>query len=69
MKPNNRTPKEQRAAELEMEITHLRRRHGSDWMKYYPYHLDPDYDDENGTPYDYGFGDMEKDDEDDWWKK
>ena len=40
-------------------------------MKYYPYHLDAAYDDENGNPYDYGFGDDkdESDEADDWWKK
>lgn len=68
--PDNRTPEEQRAAELEIELTHIKRKHGDDYMKYYPYHLDPKYDDENGNPYDYGFGDLEEDeDEDDWWKK
>jgi len=35
-------------------------------MKYYPYHLDPNYDDENGNPYNYGFGD--EDDDDNWWQ-
>lgn len=66
------TPEEERRRELDCEITHLKRRHGSDWMKYYPYHLDPDYDDENGNPYDYGFGedlDDEEEDEDNWWKR
>lgn len=37
-------------------------------MRYYPYHLDPDYDDEHGNPYDYGFGD-DWDEEEDWWKR
>ena len=38
-------------------------------MKYYPYHLDRNYDAENGNPYDYGFGSDEYDDDDkgdDW---
>ena len=26
-------------------------------MKYYPFHLDANYDDENGNPYNYGFED------------
>lgn len=65
MEDDDRTPEEQRAAELEIEIQHLKRKYGSDWMKYYPYHLDPDYDDEDGNPYDYGFG--APDDEDDDW--
>jgi hypothetical protein len=34
-------------------------------MKYYPYHLDKDYDDENGNPHNYGL----EDDSDDWWRK
>jgi len=38
-------------------------------MKYYPYHLDPEYDDEDGNPYDYGFGIHEDDDLADSWKK
>lgn len=64
------TPEEERARDLEMEITYLKRKHGRDWMKYYPYHLDPNYDDEFGNPYDYGIGDWgEEEDEDDWWKK
>lgn len=59
------SPKEERARELEMEISHIKCKYGDDWRKYYPYHLDPDYDDESGNSYDYGYG---KDDEDDWWK-
>jgi hypothetical protein len=31
-------------------------------MKYYPYHLDKEYDDEYGNPYDYGI-DNDEDDE------
>jgi len=66
-----RTPEEERAAELEIELTHIKRKYGDEYMKYYPYHLDPDYDDENGNPYDYGFGDDfdNDDDSDDWWRK
>lgn len=65
------TPEEERARELEIEVRHIKRKYGDDWMKYYPYHLDPDYDDEYGNSYDYGLGDFEEDDEEDdeWWKK
>ncbi|MBW8049780.1 MAG: hypothetical protein FVQ77_05470 [Cytophagales bacterium] len=63
------SPEEERKMELECETSHIKRKYGDDWMKYYPYHLDPDYDDENGNPYDYGFGDGDDDDEDDWWRK
>lgn len=39
-------------------------------MKYYSYHLDANYDDENGNSYDYGFReDDDEEDGDDWWKK
>lgn len=34
-------------------------------MKYYPYYLDADYDDEKGKPYDYGFRD-DGEEEDNW---
>ena len=64
----NLTPEEERARELEWEITHLKKKYGDEWMKYYPYHLDADYDDENGNPHDYEFGD-EEDDSDDWWRR
>ncbi|HYV95126.1 MAG TPA: hypothetical protein VE978_25345 [Chitinophagales bacterium] len=65
------TPEEERARQLEFEIEHLKRKYEDDWMKYYPYHLDPEYDDENGNSYDYGFGDDDDDEEesDDWWRK
>lgn len=64
------TPEEERRRELEWEITYLKKKHGDRWMRYYPYHLDPDYDDENGNPYDYGFGEEdEEEDGDDWWRK
>lgn len=67
----NLTPEEERARELEIELQHIKRKYGDDYMKYYPYHLDANYDDENGNPYDYGFGDLEDDEEDDdqWWRK
>jgi hypothetical protein len=51
-----------------MEVQHIKRKYGDDWVKYFPYHLDKNYDDEYGNPYDYGFSDDEED-EDDWWKK
>ena len=38
-------------------------------MKYYPYHLDADFDDEKGNPYNYGFDDPEEDSNDGWWRK
>lgn len=55
------SPDEERARALEIEITHLKRKHGSDWMKYYPYYLDAKYDDENSCD--------DEDEENDWWKK
>ncbi len=58
---------EERARALEMEIQHLKKKYGNDWLKYYPYHLDANYDDENGNSYNYGFDD-EDDESDDWWK-
>ena len=63
------SPEEERTIELKCEIKHLKRKYGDEWRKYYPYHLDPDYDDENGNPYDYGFGEENDDDSDDWWRK
>jgi hypothetical protein len=64
------SPVEERAMELEIEIKHLKRKYGEEWMKYYPYHLDANYDDENGNPYDYGFGDEneDEDEDDNWWR-
>lgn len=53
------SPEEERMRELDIEVRHIKRKHGDDWRKYYPYHLDPDYDDEFGNPYDYGFGDID----------
>ena len=65
------TPEEERERALEIELKHIKRKYGDDWMKYYPYHLDKNYDDENGNPYDYGFGDEDEEDDDDdnWWRK
>lgn len=61
---------EERARELEIEIDHLKRKHGSDWMKYYPYHLDANFDDEMGNSPNSGFGNDEpEDDHDNWWRK
>jgi hypothetical protein len=54
------SPEEERAMELEIEIKHLKRKHGGDWKKYYPYHLDKQYDNEEGNPYDYGLGDEDE---------
>lgn len=56
------TPEEERRQRLEIEIRHLKKKYGDEWMKYYPYHLDPDYDDDDGNPYDYGMGE----EEDEW---
>jgi len=60
------SPEEERARELEIEIKHLKRKYSEEWMKYYPYHLDANYVDENGNPYNYGFGD--EDEDDNWWR-
>lgn len=51
------SPDEERARALQLEIQFLKNKYDEDWMKYYPYHLDKDYDDEFGNPYDYGLGD------------
>ena len=64
------TPEEERERALEFELRHIKRKYGDDWMRYYPYHLDKNYDDENGNPYDYGFGEEDEDEDDDnWWRK
>jgi hypothetical protein len=64
------TPDEERARALEIEVAHIKRKYDDDWIKYYPYHLDKNYDDENGNPYNHGFDDAEEDDqEDNWWCK
>ena len=56
------SPEEERARVLEIEINHLKRKHGREWMKYYPYYLDKNYDDENGNNGNYDFGDEDEDD-------
>ena len=61
------TPEEERARELEIEVRHIRKKYGDNWMKYYPYHLDKNYDDESGKPYNYGFED-DNEGKDDWWR-
>ena len=63
------TPQEERVRELEIAVSHLKKKHGDHWMKYYPYHLDAAYDDENGNPHNYGMDDTEEDSNDDWWRK
>ncbi|MEI9912705.1 MAG: hypothetical protein WDO71_25525 [Bacteroidota bacterium] len=63
------SPEEERARELEIEIQHLKRKYGDGWMKYYPYHLDANYDDENGNSFNYGFEDENDDEDDNWWRK
>jgi len=55
------SPEEERARALEIEVKHLKRKYGDEWMKYYPYHLDKEYDDEEGNPYNYGWEDEEED--------
>jgi len=62
------SPEEERDRELEWELEYLRKKHGRNFWKYYPYHLDKHFDDEKGEPFDYGFGDDDEDDEDNWWK-
>ena len=61
------SPEEERARALEMEIEHLQRKYGGDWMKYYPYHLDATYDDSDESSPDDSFDD--EDEADDWWRK
>jgi hypothetical protein len=56
------SPEEERARLLEIEINHLKRKYDDDWMRYYPYHLDAGFDDEDGNPYDYGWDDLENED-------
>jgi len=63
----NLTPEEERTRALEIEVRHIKKKYGDDWMKYYPYHLDKTYDDENGNPHDYGFKDDDEE-EDEWWR-
>jgi len=56
------TPEEERERELEWELEYLRKKHGRDFWKYYPYHLDKHFDDAYGNPFDYGVGDDEEED-------
>jgi len=65
------TPEEERERQLRFEINYLKKKYDDDWKKYYPYHLDANFDDENGNPYGYSFGDEEDNEEegDDWWRK
>ena len=60
---------EERARALEIEVQYIKRKHGESWWKYYPYHLDKEYDDEDGRPFGYGVGDDDEDEHDDWWKR
>ena len=53
---------------LEIEVEHIKRKYGDDWKKYYPYHLDPEYDDEHGNPHDYGVNLNDDIDPADWWR-
>ena len=62
------TPGQDRKRQLDIEVSHIKRKYGDDWMKYYPFHLDENYDDENGNPYNYGFDDPDEDD-DQWWRR
>ncbi len=62
------SPEEERAIHLEIEIKHLKVKYGEEWMKYYPYHLDANYDDGNGNPYNYGFEDGNDEEDDNWWR-
>lgn len=62
------SPEEERAMHLETEIKHLKGKYGEEWMKYYPYHLDTNYDDGNGNPYNYGFEDGNDEEDDKWWR-
>jgi hypothetical protein len=55
------SPEEERARALEIEVKHIQRKYGTDWMKYYPYHLDKEYDDEYGNPHNYGIDDEDED--------
>ena len=65
------SPEEERSRALKIEVNHIQKKYGDSWMKYYPYHLDKNYDDKNGNPYNYGFGenDEDEDDDDNWWRK
>jgi hypothetical protein len=69
MVEENLSAEEERKRQLDIEVRHIQRKYGDDWMKYYPYHLDPNYDDENGNPYNYGFDDYDDEDDDNWWRR
>lgn len=60
------SPEEERARALEIEIKHIKRKYSDEWMKYYPYHPDANYDDENDNSY--GFDDDDEEDNDNWWR-
>ncbi len=62
-------PEEERARALEIEVNYIKKKYHGDWRKYYPYHLDKNYDNENGEPYNYGLGDDEEDEKDNWWRR
>jgi hypothetical protein len=62
------TNEEERKRQLDIEVNHIKRKYGDDWLKYYPYHLDENYDDENGNPHNYGFDDSD-DEDDQWWRR
>ncbi len=68
LRDDDLSPEEERARALEIEVRHIQKKYGREWAKYYPYHLDPNYDDEEGNPYDDGFGNDDEAD-DDWWKR
>jgi hypothetical protein len=57
------SPEEERRRMLAIEIRHLKRKYDDDWMKYYPYHLDPAYDDEEDNPSNYGGDDFWNDED------
>lgn len=63
------SPEEERASALEIQVLHIKRKYGNDWMKYYPYHLDKNYDDEQGNPHNYGFENDDEEEDDNWWRK
>jgi hypothetical protein len=62
-------PEEERTRMLDIEVRHIKRKYGDDWMKYYPYHLDKNYDDEKGNTYNYGFDDRDDEGDDNWWRR
>jgi len=58
------SPEEEREKMLHIEMTHIQKKYGENWMKYYPYHLDKKYDDKNGNPHNYGFDEEDNN----WWR-